>query len=167
MTAPKTRVLIAEDNRIMSDVLRFNLERNGFDVVAALNGRLALERLEQQEFDILLSDYQMPELDGEQLCRAARRTPLNSAIPIIMISAKGYELNVARLKQELGLSAVLYKPFSPRQVAETITSVLALGQGNPSSPETPATRFLRTDEMTFPEQPNLTLREFKSVRVHL
>jgi CheY-like chemotaxis protein len=119
------RILIAEDNRVMSDVLKFNLQRSGYSVETVPNGRTALERLEREQFDLLMSDYQMPEVNGEELCRAARHCRPNREIPIIMVSAKGFELDVEGLTRELRLSAILYKPFSPRQVVETVQRVLA------------------------------------------
>jgi CheY-like chemotaxis protein len=61
------RILIAEDNRILSDVMRFNLQKAGFEVTVAENGTIAVEHLQLQAFDLLITDYQMPGLDGEQL----------------------------------------------------------------------------------------------------
>lgn len=132
MMAPP-RILIAEDNRVMSDVLKFNLQRRGCFVETAVNGRVALERLERERFDLLMSDYQMPEINGEELCRAARHCRLNQQISMIMVSAKGFELDVERLTRDLGLAAVLYKPFSPRQVVETVRCVLSERESVPNS----------------------------------
>ena len=125
MSSSLQRVLIAEDNRVMSDVVCFNLERSGISVEAVYDGRKALRRLQETHFDALLSDYQMPEMDGVELCRSVRKSGPNQDIPIVMISAKGYELDISQLTNELRLSRIIYKPFSPRQVIEAVQRVLS------------------------------------------
>jgi CheY-like chemotaxis protein len=124
MTLVPPRILIAEDNRVMSEVMRFNLQRAGFEVEAVSNGRRAWERLQQEPFSILLTDHQMPEMAGDELCRNLRQSTLNQDIPVIMISAKGYELDVEMLHSELRITKVLFKPFSPRQIVESVSQIL-------------------------------------------
>ncbi len=119
------RVLVAEDNRVMSDVIRCNLQRTGAVVTVASTGSKALERLRNEDFDALLSDYQMPGLNGEELCRSVRTSERNRQIPIVMISAKGYEIDKPRLQQELGLTRFLHKPFSARQMVDVVQEALA------------------------------------------
>jgi len=119
------RVLVAEDNRVMSDVIRFNLQRTGAIVTVAPTGSKALEMLLREDFDALLSDYQMPGLNGEELCRSVRQCGRNEQIPIVMISAKGYEIDKPRLQAELGLTRFLHKPFSARQMVDVVQEALA------------------------------------------
>ena len=119
------RVLVAEDNRVMSDVIRFNLQRTGAVVTVAATGSKALEMLLREDFDALLSDYQMPGLNGEELCRSVRQCGRNEQIPIVMISAKGYEIDKPRLQAELGLTRFLHKPFSARQMVDVVQEALA------------------------------------------
>jgi len=119
------RVLVAEDNRVMSDVIRFNLQRTGAHVTVASTGSKALEMLLAEDFDALLSDYQMPGLNGEELCRSVRNCGRNEQIPIVMISAKGYEIDKSRLQQELGLTRFLHKPFSARQMVDVVHEALS------------------------------------------
>jgi CheY-like chemotaxis protein len=107
------RVLVAEDNRVMSDVIRFNLQRTGAHVTVASTGSKALEMLRNEDFDALLSDYQMPGLNGEELCRSVRTCGRNEQIPIVMISAKGYEIDKPRLQ------------FSARQMVDVVEEALA------------------------------------------
>lgn len=120
----KPRILIAEDSRVMADVMRFNLLRAGYEVEAVGNGRLAWERLEEQPYDLLITDFQMPEMEGDELCRLLRQCPLNQEIPVILVSAKGYEIDTPALQAELGISEVIFKPFSPRQIIETVARIL-------------------------------------------
>jgi two-component system alkaline phosphatase synthesis response regulator PhoP len=121
---PGQRVLIAEDSRVISDVMRLSLNRAGFVTEAALNGRLAWERLLSERFDLLITDFQMPEIEGDELCRLLRQCPVNDDIPVILVSSKGFELDLETLQNELGIAELVYKPFSPRKIVETVTSVL-------------------------------------------
>ena len=109
-------VLVAEDNGILADVLRFNLQRAGFEVVTVENGRLALEELQQRPFDLLITDYQMPEVDGQLLCKLIREQNAFEHLPIIMCSAKGLELDVQALCEEYRISKVISKPFSTQEL---------------------------------------------------
>ncbi len=108
----------------MSEVIRFNLERAGFDVTVASNGRRAADLMETDQFDLLITDYQMPEMSGEELCRHIRQVIKNIDIPILLCSAKGYELNLSQLTEELKISKVLFTPFSPSELVEFVRSML-------------------------------------------
>lgn len=119
-------ILIAEDNRVMADVLRFNLARSGFSVTVASNGLVAVELLQAGAFDLVISDYQMPGMNGEELCRWMRSDPRYRTVPVLMCSAKGYELDASRLQEELDISRIFYKPFSPRDVVELVRLTLEL-----------------------------------------
>jgi DNA-binding response OmpR family regulator len=110
------RVLVVEDNRVMADVMRFNFNRAGFSVAVALNGRLAWDLLQSDVFQLVVTDFQMPEMDGGELCRRIRAESRFDGLPIILLTAKGLEIDRERLTRELGLSLILHKPFSPRQL---------------------------------------------------
>ncbi|QDU40134.1 Alkaline phosphatase synthesis transcriptional regulatory protein PhoP [Maioricimonas rarisocia] len=124
MATVKPRVLVVEDNRVMADVVRFNLTRADMDVKVAFNGRAALAAFNAGQFDLVITDYQMPEMSGEELCRAIRGGEHNALVPILLVSAKGYELDIQGLVEEFSLSRVLFKPFSPRDVVETARSLV-------------------------------------------
>lgn len=124
-TGAKIAVLIAEDNIVLADVLRFNLFRAGFEVTVAHTGREAADHLRDERFDLLLTDYNMPELNGEELIRLVREELGICDLPIVMCSAKGLELDVERLRQEWRLDRVLYKPFSMREVLAVARSLTA------------------------------------------
>lgn len=110
------RVLVAEDNVVLGDVIRFNLQRFGFAVTLARNGEEALRIVGSEPFDILVTDYEMPGLDGEELCQRVRNELRLDAIRIVMCSAKGLELDREELKARLCIEAILYKPFSIREL---------------------------------------------------
>jgi CheY-like chemotaxis protein len=109
-------VLVAEDNPALAGVVRFNLKRAGFGVTVARNGREALAAACQNTFDLVITDQQMPELTGTELCGELRRRDEYKRTPIIMLTAKGLELDVEDLRRRLGVSAALPKPFSPAEL---------------------------------------------------
>ena len=113
MTQDKARILIAEDSRPLANVMRFNLERAGFDVTVARDGAEAAQRIDVERFDLVLTDLQMPNMDGEQLCRHIRSNPDRSDLPIVVCSAKGLEVESTSFVIKYGISHMLYKPFSP------------------------------------------------------
>jgi CheY-like chemotaxis protein len=119
-TTTSTSVLVAEDDRVISDVIRFNLERARYAVTIARNGTEAWSLLQSRNFDVLVTDYQMPGMTGEEVCRTFRQTYPQKHLPVIFLSARGLELNVARMQKELGIVTLLYKPFSPRELIEEI-----------------------------------------------
>lgn len=122
---PGIRVLVVEDNRVMADVMRYNFSRAGFSTTVALNGRIAWELLQSEEFQLLVTDLQMPEMDGAELCRRIRAESRFTDLPIIMLTAKGLEIDRDRLTRELALSLILYKPFSPRQLVAAAEDCVA------------------------------------------
>jgi CheY-like chemotaxis protein len=127
MANEKARILVCEDNVALSGVICFNLVRAGFEVTSVVNGRLALEALEKSQFDLVLSDQQMPMMTGIQLCENMRDLPTNRNTPFILLTAKCMEIDRARLAQTLKISAALPKPFSPSELVSCIEEALAAG----------------------------------------
>jgi two-component system chemotaxis response regulator CheY len=125
MTSEKQRILVAEDNPGIARVVQFNLQRAGYEVTLACNGRLALETAQQAEFDAVITDHQMPEMSGVDLCGRLRQLPGYADTPIVMLTAKRLELNHDRLKEESGVAALLPKPFSTAEVCRTLGELLA------------------------------------------
>lgn len=124
-SSPKLRVLVAEDDRALADILRIALSRLGWDVIVAHNGLAALRIAQASAFDAIVSDFQMPGLNGEQLLSAVRESGASREAVLILSSAKSYELDSERLRNELGLSAVFYKPFSLHELAAALRELLA------------------------------------------
>lgn len=125
MSGDKANILLAEDNLALSGVIHFNLTRAGYQVTAVNNGREALAVLAQGRFDLVLSDQQMPKMTGIQLCEHIREMPEHVHIPFILLTAKCMEIDIARLQQQLGMAAVLPKPFSPTELLTCIEESLA------------------------------------------
>jgi len=124
MSANAKRVLVIEDNRVMGDVVRFNLQRAGFDTTVMVNGSDAVELLQNEMFDVIISDYQLPGLNGEEICRWVRQDPRFDDVPIFLCTAKRFELDEQGLMNELRITKMLAKPFSPREIVALVRSSL-------------------------------------------
>lgn len=120
-----TRVLIADDDGVVRDVVRRYLERDGLDVSTAHDGTEALRLLGSQHIDVAVLDVMMPGPDGLSLCRSLRQRGDNGGygMPVILLTALGEEDDrIAGL--EAGADDYLTKPFSPRELALRVKSVL-------------------------------------------
>lgn len=129
MNGDKGKILLVEDNVALSGVICFNLTRAGYQVTAVSNGREAIEALERGRYDLVLSDQQMPKMTGIQLCEHIREMPDHVHTPFILLTAKCMEIDVAKLRQRLGMSAALPKPFSPSELLTSIEESLAAKVG--------------------------------------
>lgn len=114
------RALIVDDNLALARVTQFALDRAGFQTQTARNGRVALEAALQTQFDVVVTDQQMPEMTGVEFCRELRKEPNYRDCPIILLTAKGLEMELPRLREELGISGVFSKPFSPAAVVKAV-----------------------------------------------
>lgn len=123
--AKPKRILVVEDNVALASVLRFNLERAGYKVTVSHEGREAWRRLYDEPFDLAVIDHQMPEMTGEELCRLIRGHQPCARIPLIMLTAKMYEIDHDCLHNELGVYEIIPKPFSPRALTRTVEDCLA------------------------------------------
>ncbi len=119
------KLLIAEDNVVMAQVLNFNLSRSGHQVVVAENGAVALQAAQRESFDLVISDYQMPVMNGLEFCSRLRELVAYQDVPLVLCSAKGHEIDEARLREQLGIAAVVFKPFSPREIIQLTDDLLA------------------------------------------
>lgn len=125
MTA-RGKALVVDDNVALARVTQFALTRAGFDARIAGNGRKALEFAQAERFDIIISDQQMPEMTGLELCRRLRATEEYAHTPIILLTAKGLELELPALQRELAISAIFPKPFSPSEVVGAACQLLGV-----------------------------------------
>ena len=126
---PRGKALVVDDNVALASVTQFALTRAGFDARIAGNGRKALEFAQAEKFDIVISDQQMPEMTGLELCRRLRATEEYAHTPIILLTAKGLELELPALQRELAISAIFPKPFSPSEVVGAACQLLGVAVG--------------------------------------
>jgi len=113
-------VLIVDDETHIREVVQYALEREGFTVLCAANGREALHCAEDNHVDLVVLDILMPEMDGLEVCRRLRA---RSQVPIIFLSSRGEEVDRI-VGLELGGDDYVAKPFSPREVASRVKAVL-------------------------------------------
>jgi DNA-binding response OmpR family regulator len=114
------RILLVDDEQSIQTLLSYPLRRDGYDVVQATDGRQALERFEEQAFDLVVLDVMLPGIDGLEVCRRLRS---RSAVPIIMLTAKSEEIDKV-VGLELGADDYITKPFSMREFSSRIKAAL-------------------------------------------
>lgn len=116
-------ILVADDESHILHVVSLKLRNAGFRVLTARDGAEALEMAQQENPDLLITDYHMPELSGLELCQRLKQDEKTSRIPAIMLTARGYHLEPHDTEQS-GILRMLSKPFSPRQLLSTVNEVL-------------------------------------------
>src|ERR1700759_4381081 len=121
-TVPKRspRILLVDDEQSIQTLLSYPLRRDGYEVVQATDGREALERFEEQPFDLVVLDLMLPKLDGLEVCRRLRG---RSSVPIIMLTARSDEIDKV-VGLELGADDYITKPFSLREFSSRIKAAL-------------------------------------------
>jgi DNA-binding response OmpR family regulator len=114
------RILLVDDEHSGQKLLAYPLRKEGYEVVSALDGREALDRLRDGAFDLVVLDLMLPKVDGFEVCRQLRT---HSAVPIIMLTAKAEEIDKV-LGLELGADDYITKPFSVREFSSRVKAVL-------------------------------------------
>ncbi len=118
------RVLLCDDEPHILRAAEFKFKRSGYDVRCAGDGEEAWEMIQEEIPDVLVTDCQMPELNGLELVERIRANPLTAELPVIMLTAKGYELSGVEHDDRYGLLTVIFKPFSPRELFERVQRLL-------------------------------------------
>lgn len=126
MESDKKRVLVAEDNAGLAHVMRFNLELLDLEVTVAMDGEQAWQFAQDEDFDLVVSDHEMPGLTGVQLCERIRQLPKYKTTPIIMVTARELELDGKYLRNQLLINEIFAKPYSPANVCQTVEQLLAV-----------------------------------------
>jgi two-component system, OmpR family, phosphate regulon response regulator PhoB len=127
MTRPL--VLIVEDEAPLVTLLRYNLEKEGFQVCEAGDGEEALVQIAERKPDIVLLDWMLPLVSGIEVCRQIRRSPQTRALPVIMLTARGEEVDRVRGLNS-GADDYIAKPFSLRELAARLRAVIRRAQPN-------------------------------------
>jgi CheY-like chemotaxis protein len=117
------KALVVDDEFHIVQVVAIKLRNNGFEVITADNGAEAYTLACEHKPDVVITDYQMPGLTGLELIEKLRLNPQTAAIPVIMLTARDFAIDDQK-KENLGISACLSKPFSPREVFQTVEDVL-------------------------------------------
>lgn len=155
------KILIADDDDRIREIVRIYLEAEGFDVCQAEDGNRALEMARKDNPDLVILDLMMPGLDGWTVCKILRK---ETKIPIIMLTAKGEE-NDRVLGFNLGADDYVVKPFSPRELSARVKAVLRRWEGEESKEHILSYPGLTINQMTRGVEVNgidvkLTAKEF-------
>lgn len=135
---PKT-ILVVDDEEDIVQLLKYNLEKEGYSVTTALNGAKAIQAADGVHLDLIILDVMMPELDGFEVCRRLRATQAHATTPIVFLTARVGEFDEI-LGLELGADDYIQKPISPRVLLARVKSILRR-----------STEAIRTETLIMPE----------------
>jgi DNA-binding response OmpR family regulator len=120
---PKGTVLVIDDEKDLIELVRYNLDKEGFQVISALDGEAGLALATSELPDAVVVDLMLPGIDGLEVCRRLRTGERTAKIPVIMLTAKASESDRV-VGLELGADDYVTKPFSPRELAARLKAVL-------------------------------------------
>lgn len=161
------KILVVDDEKPISDIIKFNLEKEGYEVVVAFDGEEALEKVEAEDPDLIILDLMLPKVDGLEV---AKRVRAKHTTPIIMVTAKDSELDKV-LGLELGADDYVTKPFSNRELVARVKANLRREATAQAPAEEDKNPDIRVGDITIHpeaytvtkrgENINLTHREFE------
>ena len=123
MSVAKGKILVVDDEIYIVHILDFSLGMEGYQVLTALDGEQALEKARAEHPDLIVLDIMMPKLDGYETCKLLKADESTRAIPVILLSAKGRNVD-QKIGFEVGADDYITKPFSPRKLVERINAIL-------------------------------------------
>ena len=127
-----TKILIVDDEEDILTLLEYNLEKAGFKVISADDGPEAIELTKKENPSLIILDIMLPSMEGTEVCKVIKRDNATSHIPIIMLTAKGEEVDRI-VGLELGADDYITKPFSPRELILRVKAVLKRMHGRQES----------------------------------
>lgn len=161
------KVLVVDDEKPISDIIKFNLEKEGYEVVVAYDGEEALQKVESESPDLIVLDLMLPKIDGLEVAKQVRA---KRSTPIIMVTAKDSELDKV-LGLELGADDYVTKPFSNRELVARVKANLRRQDATVSPANDHRTADIKVGDLTIHpdaytvtkrgENINLTHREFE------
>jgi len=126
----KTKILVIEDEIDISELVAYNLKKEGFLADSIDNGEEALKKIQSGAYNLIILDLMLPGISGIELCRILKNDPQTSLIPIIMLTAKGEEIDKV-IGLEMGADDYITKPFSPRELIARVRAVLRRAHEKP------------------------------------
>src|SRR5205085_6569941 len=165
----RKRILVVDDEKDLVDLITYNLQRNGYDFLAASSGTDALEIAQREQPDLIILDLMLPGIDGTEVARRLKADPRTAAVPIIMLTAKGEETDVV-VGLTLGADDYVTKPFSMKILLARLSTVLRRAEQGAGA-EAAEAGILKAGPLTIDtskhevsvngEPARLTLTEFK------
>lgn len=164
------KVLVVDDEEHIVELIKFNLEGNGYEVVEAYDGIKAIELSKEEKVDIVILDLMLPGIDGIEVCRSLRKNPDTEKIPIIMLTARSEETDKV-LGLEIGADDYITKPFSVRELIARMKAVLRRSSDNKKE----AKKVIKINDIIIDiekhevtrnnDKIELTLKEFELLRI--
>ncbi len=118
------RIVVVDDEAHITRAVRMKLTKAGFEVETAFDGRQAWEIIQSNPPQLVVTDLQMPHMDGVQLVQHIRQNEATRDMPVILLTARGLEFDEDEVSRTLQLSHVLWKPFSPRELLKCVQGSL-------------------------------------------
>jgi len=125
-------ILICDDELFILRAVSLKLTGAGYQTLSATDGAEGLDVALREQPDMIITDCQMPQMTGIELCERLGQEPTTRNIPVVMLTGKGFELDEQETRQQLGIRALLSKPFSPRELLALVDSILA-DSGSPAA----------------------------------
>ncbi|MGL4450790.1 MAG: response regulator transcription factor [Sarcina sp.] len=122
------RILIVDDEMHIRELIKFNLEKNGFKTLQAADGKEAVELAKERQVDLIILDLMLPVMDGFEVCKEIRKDSVIGNTPIIMLTAKGEEIDKI-VGLEIGADDYMTKPFSVRELIARVKAQLRRNSG--------------------------------------
>jgi two-component system alkaline phosphatase synthesis response regulator PhoP len=119
------KILVVDDEIYILHILDFSLGAEGYEVITAVDGEEALQKARTERPDLIVLDIMMPKVDGFEACRRLKADPETSPIPVILLTAKGREVD-RQMGMEVGADDYIVKPFCPTRLIEKIGSYLSI-----------------------------------------
>jgi len=119
----KGKILVVDDEIYIVHILDFSLGMEGYEVITALDGEAALEKVKTEKPDLIVLDIMMPKLDGYEVCKTIKANSATQNIPVVLLSAKGRNAD-QKMGFDVGADDYITKPFSPRKLVERINQLL-------------------------------------------
>lgn len=138
----KESIVVIDDEDDIRELIRYNLSKEGFEVIPAVSGEEGLAIIRSTKPDMVILDLMLPGIDGLEVCRQLKQDPILKSIPVIMVSARGGEPDVVS-GLELGADDYVPKPFSPRVLLARVKSVLRRGKSAPVDEQA----IIRTEDL--------------------
>ncbi len=117
------RILVAEDEKDIRELIAFTLRFAGFDVLLATNGAEAVEVAEAERPDLVILDVRMPRMSGYEACRRLKENPQTASLPVVFLSAKGQDSEIQQ-GLESGAEEYILKPFAPDELIQQVRNIL-------------------------------------------
>jgi len=124
-------VLVVDDDDVIRQLITVNLELEGFDVVPAVDGQDALEKVKDAHVQVVTLDVMMPRIDGWEAATRLRADPETAHVKIVLLSARAQEADLQR-GEKIGVDAYLTKPFDPDELIDTVRRLMAAADAEPA-----------------------------------